>query len=700
MSIPLGRPLLFALLGVGLSCPPAFCSEPGAPAEAPLAADGADREVVYVYGSRLSYTAKASSAATRTPTVLEDIPQAMVVITRDVIDDQAMTGLGEVVRYIPGVTMAQGEGHRDAPVFRGNLTTADFFIDGVRDDLQYLRDLYNVERVEVLKGPSAIVFGRGAGGGALNRVSKVADGRSVAALEGSVSTHGAGRVAVDLGGGLSDTISGRLNVLLEEADSFRDEVSSSRNGFAPSLAWRSAQGSRLEIFAEAFSDDRTVDRGVPSRDGRPWSGSRSAFFGNPDLSSSTIDVASIRAVADHELSEAARIRAVLSYGDYSKAYSNVYAGGAVDGANQVRISAYTSSTDRQNALFQTDVILESTLAGLEHLVLVGLEGGRQESINRRINAASATFSLTDRGRLFAPSFSSPAAVDNNAALDLFAVLVQDQITLGGGFKAVLGARWDSFDLDFDDLRPGATGATRRDGFLSPKAALLWEPEAGVSAYAAWSRAFLPQSGEQFSSLTSATASLEPEEFDNTELGLRWYPLERLLFSAALYRLDRTNTTAPGALPGILVQTGSQRSEGLELSLQGEVSDRWDVIGAMAFQRSTITSSTSSAPAGRSAPLSPEFSASLWNRFEVSDRTEAALGVVHQGRQFASISNAVVLPAYTRLDAAFFFQLSETMELQLNLENLTGERYWPSAHNDFNITPGAPFNAKLSVAYAY
>lgn len=700
------RRLLPVLLasGAGLAPAAALGDSAGGPSSAGPATDGMpvpDLDVVYVYGTRETYREDESSSATRTPTPLEELPQSVYVVTRDVMDDQAMTGLGDLVRYVPGVTMGQGEGHRDAPVFRGNVTTSDFFVDGVRDDVQYLRDLYNVERVDVLKGSSALVFGRGTGGGALNRVSKTADGAGLRQLEIGLGNFGHGRLAGDVGGTLTDGVFGRLNAVVEESETYRNEVEISRLGLAPTLRFHLSDATQLDLFAEYFSDERTVDRGVPSQEGRPWPGSAKTYFGNPDLSYSDIEAATLRGVLNHRISDDVNFRGVLSYGDYAKFYQNVFAGGPVDPvAETVRISSYNSATDRQNLLAQADLVWRASLGGMNHTLLVGLEAGRQDSANRRVNTASATFGLADRGRDFTPDFTVAPAQNNRNNLDLFAVLVQDQIEFTERLKALVGLRWDRFDLAFDDRRPGSADFAREDDFVSPRAGLVWEPVEGVSLYASWTRAFLPQSGEQFNALDATTAALEPEEFENSEIGLRWQPSGRLLVSAALYRLDRTNTRAPGAVAGTVVLTGSQRSEGLELAVQGELQAGWHVIGALALQESEITSTTNAAPAGRKAALVPEFSVSLWNRVSLTDRFDVALGVIHQDEQFASISNAVVLPAYTRVDAALFYRLSDSLHVQLNVENLTDEEYWYTAHNDDNITPGSPRAVRLGMSLRF
>lgn len=658
-------------------------------------------EVVYVFGTRENYRERDSRSATRTPTPLEEVPQSLVVITRDVIDDQAMSGLAELVRYVPGVSMAQGEGHRDAPVFRGNLTTSDFFVDGLRDDLQYLRDLYNVERVDVLQGPSALVFGRGTGGGALNRVAKRANGERIRALDTTLGLYGRSRVALDWGDALAERGAARINVVVEDGRGFRDEVDVSRFGLAPSWGVDLGERTRLEMFTEYFTDARVVDRGVPSEAGRPWRGPRETFFGNPALSMSDIEVRSGRGVLTHEFHEGLSLRAALSYGDYAKLYDNVFAGGPVDPrAATVRIDSYRAATDRENALAQADLVWQGRLVGLEHTLLVGLEAGRQRSLNRRVNTASGVFSLTDRGQRFSPDFSIAPALDNRNVLDLAALVVQDQLTLTPTLKALVGLRWDRFDLRFDDRRPNTRDFSRRDEFVSPRVGLVWEPATALSVYGGWSRASLPQSGEQFNVLTATRATLQPERFDNRELGLRWQPSPALLVSAAAYQLDRSNTTAPAATPGLTVQTGAQRSEGVELSVQGALHADWHLIGAMAVQQARITSTTEAAPAGRRVPLVPRFSASLWNRVALADRLDVAIGVIHQGEQFASISNAVVLPRYTRLDAAVFYELSDRIDLQLNLENLTDEIYWSTAHNDNNLSPGSPLLARFTVSVRF
>jgi len=655
---------------------------------------------VQVIGVLRSYRPRSLRSVTRTSTRIEQIPQAVTLIPRALIEDQAMTGLGDLVRYVPGVTMAQGEGHRDAPVLRGNLTTADFFVDGIRDDLQYLRDLYNVERVDVIRGPAALTLGRGTGGGAFNRVMKTADGQRVRSLDLVRDSYGLGRIAGDLGLAIDDRVAVRVNAVSEESETFREAMTISRRGVAPAIRIQFDGDTRLEFSGELFRDDRIVDRGVPSLDGRPWQGATAIFFGNPDWSRSAIDVTKGRAELTHQLRSGVALRSVVSYGQYSKFYDNVFAGGAVSSQGTIAIAAYNSATDRTNLLAQTDLVWEPTVAGQRHTLLIGIEGGRQQSENRRINTTGGIFSLADRGRNFVPDFSRTPAIDNANALTLLAFVVQDQVQLTERLTVLAGLRWERYALAFDDRRAGSRDFDRTDAMLSPRLGLVWEQRPTLSFYGGWTTSALPQSGEQFNTLDLTRAGLEPERFENLEAGVRWQATKGLHVSTALYRLDRTNTTAPGSVPGTVVLTGAQRAEGLELSAQGEVTARWRMIGALALQDARITATTSTAPAGRRAPLVPRVSASLWQRVMVVPRLSAALGVVHQGEQYASITNAVTLPAYTRLDGGLFVTLSDAVRLQLNAENLTGTRYWFSAHNDNNLSPGAPTLLRTSLALRF
>ncbi len=648
------------------------------------------------------YTARRSTTATRTDAQIRDVPQAMTVLGRDLIDDQAMQGMADVVRYVPGITMGQGEGHRDAPTIRGQSTTADFFADGVRDDAQYFRDLYNIERVEALKGPNAMVFGRGGGGGVINRVTKEAKWmptRAFALVGGSFDHR---RATVDLGDGFGRTVAGRINGMIEDSRLFRDATELERHGVNPT-ATILAGSTVLKIAYEYFADRRTVNRGIPSFRGAPAPAPIETFFGDPNASRSRLVMHAGSATIEREwgaLSLRNRSRIVR----YDKFYQNVFPGAVSDAGTEVSLSAYNNGTDRRSLFNQTDLVYTIGSGRLRQTFLVGAELSSQRSDNYR---ATGFFDGTSTSMLVpfaSPTVSPtveyvqrPADANNRVDADVVAFYAQNQLSLGSHWQAIVGVRYDRFDLNFHDNR-GGEDLTRLDAMVSPRVGLVYKPVEPVSIYGSYSVSHLPGSGDQFASLTPTTHALEPEGFTNREVGLKWDLRPALSLTAAWYRLDRTNTAAPDPNSTTrLVQTGRQRSTGYEIGLAGNVAAAWQIAAGYASQKSTIMSQTSSAEVGAIVPLVPRETFSLWNRYQVVRRLGAGVGVIHQTRMFAAIDNTVTLPGFTRVDAAAFVTLSPSLRAQLNIENVLDERYFPTSHGNNNIGPGAPRTLLFSLA---
>ena len=655
---------------------------------------------VIVTGERVEYAGEHTATATKTDTALIDIPQSVSLITRDLIDDQMMRSMADVVQYVPGVQMGQGEGHRDAPTLRGNASTADFYVDGVRDDVQYYRDLYNADRIEILKGPNAMIFGRGGGGGVINRVTKTASFDPVQALTLQGGSFGFARGALDAGVRFSDSAAGRFNFFYENSDSYRDFAGIERFGINPTLRFAPTDRTTIDVTYEYLSDERTVDRGVPSDNGLPCAGDRRAFFGNPDASFSEAYVHAGDFAFSHELSDALTLRNHLRVADYEKYYQNVHANGPVGSTGtpgEVPLQAYFSGTDRRNFFNQTDLIWKTDTGAIAHTFLIGGEIGVQDTDNLRSenNNSAGIVTIADP-TTFAPAvFSTAIRSDNHVDLTTASVYIQDQIDLAPWLQLIGGVRFDHFDLEFAD-NLSSTLLSRTDDAWSPRGGVIIKPTVNSSLYASYSKSFLPQSGDQFSSLDPTTAALEPETFENIEIGMKIEPREGLTFSAALYRLDRENTRAIEPNTNVTVLTGAQRSKGLEISLAGSVTERWEVLAGYTLQDAEITRNTTSATAGTEIALVPKHAFAVWNAYSFTDQWRASVGVIHQTDQFASISNNVVLPGYTRVDAAIYFALNERFEAQLNVENLFDKEYFPTAHNDNNITPGSPRAFRVSV----
>jgi catecholate siderophore receptor len=653
---------------------------------------------------RRGYVTRQSLSATKTDVPLRDVPQAVTVIGRELMADQSMQSMTDVVRYVPGVTMGQGEGHRDAPTIRGNASTADFFVDGVRDDAQYLREVYNVERVETLKGANAMVFGRGGGGGVINRVTKEAQWAPVnaLALEGGSWDHR--RATLDVGQALGSHLAGRVNALYKDARSFRNGATQERVGINPTAALL-LRGTMIRVGYEWFEDDRTVDRGIPSFRGRPSAAALETYFGDPDASRSTVQVHAATASVERGSSDGLMLRNRTRWATYDKFYQNVFASSAVNAAGtQVSLGGYNNGTDRDNLFNQTDVSYRVKTGAVTQTLLVGGELGRQRTDNVRrtgyFNGGSATSYAVD---FAAPTVDAPVEfrqsasdADNHVHATVASAYVQDQVAFGAHLQAIGGVRYDYFGLYFTNNRNGQ-GLQRRDRMVSPRGGLVFKPVEAVSVYGTYSVSYLPSSGDQFSALTATTSTLKPEEFRNRELGIKVELRPDLAITGALYRLDRNNTSSPDPLdPTRVVQTGAQRTTGWEAGITGAVTGRWQVAGGYATQRAIITSRTSAAQPGAIVPLVPEVTYSLWNRVQLVPRVALGAGVVHQAQMFAAIDNTVTLPAFTRLDGAAFVTLSQNVRMQLNVENLLDERYYPTSHGNNNIMPGAPRTVRMTL----
>ena len=669
-------------------------------------------EVAFVADSvdvrgRTPYQPAAPLESMRTAGPLRDVPQSVTIVTATAIADMAMQTMGDVVRYVPGVGMSQGEGHRDAPILRGSSTTADFFVDGIRDDVQYFRDLYNVEQVEVLKGPNAMLFGRGGAGGIINRTTRRADWGTAREVTLQAGTNDTGRVTFDVDQPMNASIAGRLTGMYENSESYRQAVGLERYAFNPTLAFMLGDTTTLRVGYEYFHDDRTVDRGVPSYDGRPLDVDPSTFFGDPQASRARATVNALSGALDHSFRNGVRLRNRTRFADYGKFYQNVFPGSVNAARTMVSLSAYNNATDRQNVFNQTDVNFAARTGRIRHQLLAGAEFGRQVSDNLRQTGYFETAAGVVTGfpvAIGAPALrtpvlfrQSPTDADNHGVATVAAVYVQDEIALTRALQAVVGLRYDRFAVDFRDNRTAAEFEST-DNLLSPRAGLIYKPVDAVSLYTSYSIAYVPRAGDQLSSLSLSNRAIEPEQFRNYELGAKWDARPGLGVTAAVYQLTRTNVIVPD--PSNLGRTllaDGQRTRGLELGASGRVAARWSLIGAYAYQDGELTSTLSAtARAGATLAQVPAHTFSLWNRYDVDARWGLGLGVIHSSRMFAATDNTVVLPAFTRVDGAIYVGLTRQLRLQLNLENLLDERYFASAHSNNNITPGSPRAARLTV----
>lgn len=671
--------------------------------QAPTRRDSVSRlDTVRIRDSRtLGYAVQSTRSATRTAARLVDIPQSLTVLTRGQLDDQATRSMADVVRYLPAVTMGQGEGHRDQPTTRGISSTADLYLDGVRDDAQYLRDLYNVERVEALRGPNALAFGRGGGGGVLNRVMRQADFAPHRTLQLETGSFQQARGALDLGGAVGRRAATRLNAMAEDSRSFRS-VAVRRAGINPTAALV-VGGGLLRTTFEHFEDRRTVDRGLPSFNGRPAPIDQAAFFGDPTVNRARAVVNHGRVEYERAAGVHAQLRTVVAWSEYDKMYQNLVPGAMNTSGTTVSLTAYRNDTDRRNLFSQTDLTWQARTGAVEHAWLAGAEFGTQRTANFREtgyftnNSTSTSVAATSFGTSPAVTFRQSASdADNSTRATVAAAYAQHQGNFGRAWQSTLGVRVERLAMAFENFRNNQT-LERTDVMVTPRAGLVYTPRPDASVYASLATSALPSAGDQFASLTATTAALRPERFETREAGAKWEPSSRLRLTAAYFLLTRSRSSAPDpARAGVVVQTGRQESRGVELEAQGEVLAGWQLTGAYTAQRSRIVSRTTSARAGATIPLVPAQTLALWNRVQFRSPLAVGMGVVHQTRMYAAVDNTVTLPAFTRLDGALFYSFGARLMAQVNIENMANARFVVSAHSNNNLQPGTPRSVRVSV----
>ncbi|HET6670283.1 MAG TPA: TonB-dependent siderophore receptor [Pyrinomonadaceae bacterium] len=676
--------------------------KPGTPGSLDIALQLAASSAFVTVTDGGGYLTESLGSATKTLTALRDIPQSITVITSEQIKDQSLQSLAEVVTYVPGIVSHQGENNRDQLVIRGNSTSADFFLNGVRDDVQYYRDLYNVERIEAIKGPNAMIFGRGGGGGVINRVTKEAAFTSIREITLQGGSFRNRRLTADLGEALNRELAFRVNGLYENSGSFRNSVKLERYGIAPTLTIAPDTETRITLGFEHFHDSRTADRGIPSFGGRPVDTPISTFFGNPDDSHARARVDLVSGLFDRQFGRF-NLRNRLMFGDYDRFYQNYVPGAVSADKLRVTLSAYNNATQRRNLFNQTDLTFISFTGKIRHTILAGLELGRQSTANFRNtgffnNNATSLLVSYEKPTISTPVTFRQSATDanNQVRARVAASYVQDQIEVSKHLQIVTGLRFDYFDLRFHNNRNGEE-LRRIDRLVSPRAGIVFKPIMPLSLYANYSVSYLPSSGDQFSSLTAITEQVKPEKFDNYELGVKWDVHRFLSLSAAAYRQNRLNTRATDPSdPTRILQTGSQRTDGFEFGLNGNVTRSWRIAGGYAYQDAFITSATTNAIAGKRVALVPRHAFSLWNNYQLMLKLAAGFGVVHHTDTFAAVDNTVVLPGYTRVDVALFYSITERWRLQGNLENLFNRNYYVNADGNNNISPGRPRSIRVGV----
>jgi catecholate siderophore receptor len=574
--------------------------------------------------------ANSTSVATKINTPLVNVPQSLSVVTREFIADTSYQNLTDITRYVPGVDVHQGEGNCDELIIRGVDSSANFFVNGFRDDVQYFRDLYNAQSVEVLKGPSAITFGRGSGGGLVNRTLKEADGQRRYEATAQTGSYYDRRFTLDAGQAVNENVAGRLNAMYEKSDTFRQFGWLERYGVNPTVTLKTDDFTKVRLSYEYFHDERTADRGNPSQalsavpppstrfnPAFPFApnGDLTAFFGSPNLNVARADVHAVMGFIDHDFGNGLTVKNGTYFADFKKFYQNVYPGngplaGAVNPSDTLfNRAAYNHTTNRDNTFNDTDFIYKAYTGPLFHTIGFGTQFGRQTGIDVRNTGIFPNGTNTEADSPFAPTYFGPinfvhqyagafspgvTTPDSNSkyTLNTQSAYARDTIEITRYLQLIAAGRFDRFDETALDMNTNTT-RNRIDTFISPQAAAIVKPVESLSIYYAYMVSYLPASGDQFSALTDGSVILAPQKFVDNEVGIKWNALPRLLFSAAAYDLKRTNVPLPDPnRPGFFIVSGSNRIRGVETELKGYLTDNWQSWLGYAYTDAWVSCDTS------------------------------------------------------------------------------------------------------------
>jgi len=667
--------------------------------------------------------------ALKSPTPIIDVPQSLSIITTDQITNQGFDSVGDIINYIPGVTNSQGEGHRDSVVFRGVRSTSDFFVDGVRDDVQYYRSLYNIDQVEILRGANALLFGRGGTGGLVNRVTKKGQiGEDFTGYKAAIDTFGAFAAEIDSNFAASDTSAFRINAIYESLNNHRDFYDGDRIAFNPTVRFELSPSSTVDLSYEYIDNERFIDRGIPINDlaggdFQPVEAFENIVFGDPELNTAEAKAHILRATLTQNFSDNFKGVFNATYSDFDKLYQNFYSQDlrslTTDRTSGiVRLDGYVDTTQRKSFNISGNLIGEYATGGIEHTIVTGIEYRGTSNNNDRFNPEfpfGADGIGDDREDFIIArplNLSGGSGVDSDdnvftvtftglndqteSDIKVFSAFIQDEIAISDNFDIILGGRFDSFDMSTDDIGRNTYGLSRTDEKFSPRAGLVFKPQENISVYGSYSQSFLPRTGEQFAGLRRSSPGsvqsdiLSPDEFENLEAGLKWDLIDGLSFTASVFK-NESMRASRADINADETEVQGLSVDGFELQLEGEVTDRLYVRAGYA----NLTGETSNG--GVTPRELPKKTFSIWTNYRVTDKFGFGLGATHQGEALTGNGSATFLPAFTRFDAAAYYDVNDTFRVQINVENLTDTLYFPSSHSTHQATVGVPLNARISVS---
>jgi catecholate siderophore receptor len=610
----------------------------------------------------------------RLPEPIRDIPQSITVVPKELIQEQGVTNLRDALRNVTGISFQAGEGggaQGDNLSLRGFNARNDFFLDGVRDQGSYFRDVFNIEAVEVLKGPSALYFGRGTTGGVINQVSKLP---RLESFYGGALSLGNGflfRATGDVNQRLNETTAFRVNFMghLDEVVD-RDEVEQKRMGIAPSVTFGLGTSTQLTVSYFLQHEDNIPDYGLPFLFGKPPDVRRENFYGlaRDDTEDTWVNIGTLR--LDHRFNEQLSLRNILRYSRVDReAFPSPprISGTPAPGTplSQIVVAPAHPGRDTTEDILdnQTDLTARFETLGFRHTLITGLEIGTED-----FNATRFAFSNIPTTSLLDPNpvrdtsrMTRSVSAMTDTSTFLFGVYATDTIKLLPQLDLVGGVRWDLFDADVKDRITGQKFA-RTDKMWSYRAGLVFHPWPTHSYYFSAGNSFNPSA--EALALAANTADTAPEENQSYEIGGKIDLLGGALsLQGALFRTEKTNARTPDPITGLQVLEGKQRVQGFEFGVVGRPLPALSVFAGYTFLDSEILESNEVvngvSVVGNEMPNAPHNSFSLWTTYDFLERWQVGTGIFYADERFANNANTNVVPSYVRWDMTVGYQIIET-----------------------------------------
>ncbi|RRU94672.1 TonB-dependent siderophore receptor [Stutzerimonas xanthomarina] len=748
-SLELAQPprVLASAIGVALtafSAPSMAQVVPAAssPSEAPVALD----EVTVIGEQEQAYKADTSASKKYTAS-LRETPKSVTVITDQVIRDTGSLTLVDALRTTSGITFGAGEGGNpagDRPIIRGFNAESDTFIDGLRDVGSQTREIFNVESIEVSKGPGSAYTGAGSTGGSLNLISKTAKQRDFGDASVTLGSDQTRRYTLDVNRVLDDNVAGRLNLMKHEANvAGRDGVDVSRWGVAPTITFGFDTPTRATLSYYHLETDDMPDYGIPltvatpGNPGRePVSVDRDNFYGleSRDFRESTTDAGTIR--LEHDLSENLTVsnttRIARTTLDYIVTNPDDSRGNVPNGL--VSRSAKSRNSDTQSWVNQTDLTARFDTGSIEHTLVTGVEISDVGVHNRPYvvtpgtsgnTCSSAHLTSGDCTSLSNPSSKDAwtgsiarSAATTDTDTETLAAYVFDTLKFNEQWSLNMGLRYDDYETEQKAVSTAGvvTRPENKSHFWNYQLGLVFNPLPNGSIYAAWSTSSNPSGetgGEGSDALNVNNQVLDPERNRNYEIGTKWdFFDERLGLTAALFRTEKTNARVTNA-SGFQESIGETQVDGLELGATGQITRNWQVFASYTYLDAELVKSgaanvgTRAAPVyveglydGNEVPSTPKHSFSFWNNYNLTQDLTIGGGATYVDSRFGDTANNIEVPEYWRYDAMAAYRVSKNLDLQLNVQNLTDKRYFDQVYGSHYAHVAAGRTALLSTNFHF